>query len=253
METDPFRVFMEMQLQLPRNAPGSDRTTASIFRMLKTLADEPEILVMGCGQGNEVLTLLRESNGRVTAVDIMKPFITRLEKKAEAAHVSGERLPTVCSDFEALDLPHGYFDLIWSEGAIYSMGFEAGIKNWRSFLKPGGILAVSELTWLTSDRPAELTEHWSGEYAEVATASEKMAQLEAQGYVPGGYFPLPQSSWLDTYYRPMQERFGDFLARHDNSVAAQSIVDAERHEISLYERYAAFVSYGFSIARKRAD
>ena len=114
METDPFRVFMEMHLQLPRNAPGSDRTTASIFRMLKTLPGEPEILVMGCGQGNEVLTLLRESKGRVTAVDIMKPFIAKLEEKAEAAQVSGDRLLTVCSDFEALDLPHGYFDLIWS-------------------------------------------------------------------------------------------------------------------------------------------
>jgi hypothetical protein len=32
-------------------------------------------------------------------------------------------------------------DAIWSEGAIYNMGFEAAIAAWKAFLKPGGILS----------------------------------------------------------------------------------------------------------------
>ena len=118
MEADPFRVFLEMQLKLTRNAPGSDRTTRAMFESLKGLPEEPEILCMGCGQGVEVVELLRRSKGRATAVDIMKPFIAKLEAKAETAGISGERLRTVCSDFEALELPEGIFDLLWSEGAV---------------------------------------------------------------------------------------------------------------------------------------
>ena len=145
------------------------------------------------------------------------------------------------------------FDVIWSEGAIYNMGFAAGIRKWREFLKPGGVLAVSEITWLTDSRPAEIESHWVEEYPEIATASAKIAILESSGYSPIGYFPLSPACWLDHYYRPMQNRFAPFLERNGKSVEARAIVDAEQHEIDLYERFSSFVSYGFYIARRTAD
>jgi hypothetical protein len=128
------------------------------------------------------------------------------------------------------------------------MGFERGIRAWRRFLKPGGILAVTELTWLTAERPAELEKHWIQEYPEVDTAAAKMAILEGNGFSPLGYFTLGQRCWLDNYYRPMQSRFADFLLRHGNAEAAKAIVAAEEREISLYERYYPFVSYGYYVA-----
>jgi hypothetical protein len=154
---------------------------------------------------------------------------------------------------DALTFREGELDAIWSEGAIYNMGFEAGITAWRPFLKPGGILAVSELTWLTNDRPAELQAHWDAEYSEVDTASAKMSLLEKRGYSPLGYFTLSESCWLDNYYRPMQQRFSGFLEAHKHSDAAKAIVAAEETEIALYERHRAFVSYGYYVARKAGD
>ena len=153
---------------------------------------------------------------------------------------------------DALPFDEESLDAIWSEGAIYNIGFEHGIRAWRRFLKPGGILAVSELTWLTHDRPAELEEHWMREYPEVDTAAAKTAILEQNGYTPIGYFPLPERCWLDDYYRPLQERFAGFLARHDHSRAAQDVVEAEQREIDLYERFSPFVSYGYYVARRIA-
>jgi hypothetical protein len=114
-------------------------------------------------------------------------------------------------------------------------------------------LAVSELTWLTSERPAELQAHWDREYIEVDTASAKMALLERQGLSPIGYFVLPEYCWLDNYYRPMQERFRRFLEVHRNSDAAKAIVASEEVEIALYELYRTFVSYGYYIARKSGE
>jgi SAM-dependent methyltransferase len=141
---------------------------------------------------------------------------------------------------DALPFEERSFDAIWSEGAIYNMGFENGIRAWRDFLKPKGILAVSELTWLTRERPSELEQHWMQEYPEVATASAKMAILEANGYSPVGYFPLSERCWLDNYYRPMQVRFADFLSRNGHSEPARAIVEAEEKEIALYERFSTF-------------
>ena len=161
-----------------------------------------------------------------------------------------DRINTRVASMDELNFDEESLDVIWSEGAIYNIGFQDGVRSWRRFLRPGGVLAVSEITWLTDRRPAELEDHWTSEYPEVATASTKLAVLEASGYSPLGYFPLPESCWLDHYYRPMQSRFGAFLDRHGHSAAANEIVEAEQHEIDLYERFSAFVSYGFFIATR---
>ena len=81
-------------------------------------------------------------------------------------------------------------------------------------------------------------------------ASSKIGLLERHGYSPIGYFVLPEHCWLENYYRPMQNRFKDFLNRHGNSEEAREIVEAENREIELYEKYKAFYSYGVYVARK---
>jgi SAM-dependent methyltransferase len=193
--------------------------------------------------------LARELDGHVTAVDFLPEFLGRLEDAAGRAGIS-DRITTLAASMVALPFAESAYDAIWSEGAIYNMGFAAGVEAWRRYLKPGGVLAVSELTWLTDQRPEELQTHWEREYPEVGTASSKIAILERFGFSPIGYFPLPEHCWLDNYYRPMQQRFSGYLDRHEGSAGARAIVAAEEREISLYERYKAFVSYGYYIARK---
>lgn len=149
-------------------------------------------------------------------------------------------------------LPFGAssLDAIWSEGAIYNMGFESGKRRWRRFLKRGGNLAISELTWLTASRPAELEAYWGTQYAEVGTPPSKLAVLERNGYAPMAYFVMPEHCWQDACYGPMQQRLAAFLSRHGSSDAAKAVVAAEELEIAQYQRYRAFVGYRYYVARK---
>ena len=48
----------------------------------------------------------------------------------------------------------------------------------------------------------------------------------------------------------MQDSFEAFLKRNGNSEKAQEIVNTEKMEIALYEKYKAHYSYGVYIARK---
>jgi hypothetical protein len=48
----------------------------------------------------------------------------------------------------------------------------------------------------------------------------------------------------------MRNGFSAFLSRHGDSEEARAVVEAERHEIELYEKYKAHYSYGVYIARK---
>jgi SAM-dependent methyltransferase len=151
---------------------------------------------------------------------------------------------------DALPFEEGKFDVIWSEGAVYNMGFEAGISSWSRFLKPGGKLILSEITWLRATRPAELQSYWATEYPEIDVASAKIGLLERHGYGPEAYFVLPVHCWLENYYRPLQSRFHAFLARHGHSDQAKAVVEAEHHEIALYDKYRDYYSYGVYVAKK---
>lgn len=74
--------------------------------------------------------------------------------------------------------------MIWCEGAIYNIGFERGLKEWRKYLKPGGYIAVSESSWFTDERPAEINDFWMDAYSEMDTLPNQVAKLYKAGYLP---------------------------------------------------------------------
>lgn len=245
-----LELLVDLHLDGARQGPGSDEATRLAIHLAGLEhATDLAIADIGCGTGASTLVLASDLDARVTAVDLVEPFLDRLEDAARRSGL-GERITTLVGSMDELSFGDATFDVLWSEGAIYNVGFEAGIRAWRRSLVPDGILAVSELTWLTQDRPTELEAHWVSEYPEVATASAKLAALEDAGYSPLGYFQLPVACWLDHYYRPLQERLPAFLDRHSGSAAARAVVEAEQHEIDLYERYSDHVGYGFYIARR---
>ena len=247
---DDFELLVDLHRDGARQGPGGDSETRQAIA-LSGLAEKKGLTIadIGCGSGASTLVLARDLDARILAVDLFAPFLEKLEAEAERQGFS-DRISAIAASMEELPFEEGSLDAIWSEGAIYNMGFANGARAWRRFLKPGGILAVSELTWLTARRPAELDEYWNREYPEVGMASAKIAELEQAGYSPVGYFPLPRHCWLDNYYRPLESRFAEFIERNCHSPASEAIVEAERSEIALYERNADFVSYGFYIARR---
>lgn len=243
-------LLMDLHRDAARQGPGGDEETRLAIA-LSGLVPSPDLRIadIGCGTGASTLVLARTLGARITAVDFLPAFLTVLEDRSRAAGLS-DRITTLATSMDALPFAEAAYDAIWSEGAIYNIGFETGVRAWRRYLKPGGVLAVSELTWLTAERPDPLERHWGAEYPEVDTASAKLSVLEREGFSPIGYFVLPERCWLDAYYRPMQARFDAFVDRHGGSDAARALVAAEQAEIALYERHRAHVSYGYYIARK---
>lgn len=233
-----------------RQGPGGEQQTRLAITLagLQDQSVKLHIADVGCGTGASTLVLAAELNAEITAVDLFPAFLRILQTRAEQQELADKIAPLICS-MDELPFAANSLDAIWAEGAIYNIGFAKGVARLRPFLKQGGILAASEITWLTHERPDEITAHWESEYPEIATAAEKIRVLEESGFSLKGYFPLPEHCWLDNYYEPLEGRFDTFLAEHD-SAEARAIIDAERHEIALYRKYRRYYSYGFYIAQK---
>jgi ubiquinone/menaquinone biosynthesis C-methylase UbiE len=247
---EDFKLMLDLHLEGDRQGPGSEAMT---LRALELSGLDPNaslrVADIGCGSGASTLALARHTQWQIIAVDFFPVFLEKLSRQAQQQGV-GDQIEAMAGDMNQLPFAEAQFDLIWSEGAIYNMGFEKGIAEWGRFLKPGGILAVSEIAWLTEERPDELTAFWDGEYPEIGTIGEKIRVLEQQGYSSLAHFVLPPACWIQEYYLPTQERIPSFLERHNNSVAAQELVAMENEERALYVANQAFYSYGFFLAQR---
>ena len=97
------------------------------------------------------------------------------------------------------------FEVIWSEGAVYNIGFKAGLEMWQPLLKKTGYAAVTEVAWLRSDAPDNLKAFWNAEYPQMQDIESNLEDLRAAGYQPLEHFTLPESAWWD-YYRAIEKR-----------------------------------------------
>lgn len=248
---DDYSLLIDLHRSGCRQGPGGNAETERALALAAVDSNVPlKIADIGCGTGASTILLARLlSKAHITAVDFLQDFLNILKEDAQKSGVADRISPLRCS-MDSLPFADEELDVIWSEGAIYNMGFEKGVAEWRRFLKPGGILVASEITWLTATRPAEVQQHWDGEYPEIDVASAKFRVLEKHGYTPVGYFILPEQCWLDNYYRPLQARFESFLKQNGHSDDARDVVAAEQKEIALYERFKAYFSYGVYVAKR---
>jgi SAM-dependent methyltransferase len=248
---DDYKLLIDLHKHGDRQGPGGDAETLQAISLAMIDSREPlKIADVGCGTGASSLLLARHLNAQISAIDFLPDFLAVLDERAEQVGVANRISTNACS-MDALPFADEELDVIWSEGAIYNIGFEKGVSEWRRFIKQGGLLVASEITWISDIRPPEIESYWNGEYPEIGLASTKIRLLEKHGYSPVGYFVLPDHCWLDHYYRPMQARFEEFLSRNGNSEEAREVVAAEQREIELYETYKAHFGYGMYIAKKR--
>lgn len=244
------QLLIDFHKDTERQGPGSKYDTLLALSFINYEKGMPlKVADIGCGSGAQTITLAQNIEGTISAVDLFPEFLDKLNIRSQELGLQ-EKIITIGKSMEDLPFSEEEFDIIWSEGAIYIIGFEDGIKKWKDFLKPGGYMAVSEITWKTNSRPAEIEEYWNTEYPQIDTASNKIRILEENGFSPIGYFILPESSWLDNYYQPMEERFDYFLKKHRYSKDAKRLIEVEREEISKYKKFKNFYSYGFYIAKK---
>lgn len=246
MNENQLDFIISLHTKLHRQGPGSDEETLKAIQITGLNASTAlNILDLGCGTGAQTKVLSNNLNGNIIALDLFQPFLDELEDRIKNPNVRAFQ-----GSMEDLTFEKESFDLIWSEGAIYNMGFENGLKYLHPFLLKDGIIALSEITWLTYERPAEIETYWNHEYPEIDTAKGKIKTINESGYQLIDHFILSEESWLNNYYGPLEEELHRIEMEDSLDDELKEIVQSYQNEIDLYKRFKEYFGYGFYLAKK---
>lgn len=244
-----FNFICEYFASVERQGPGSPETTIKALSFIDNLTEDSRIADLGCGTGGQTMVLAQHAPGQITGLDLFPDFIRIFNQNAEQLGVQNKAKGIVGS-MDKLPFEKASLDLIWSEGAIYNIGFERGLTLWHNYLKQGGYVAVSEATWFTDERPNEITDFWMENYPEIDTIPNKVAQLQKAGYIPVATFIIPENCWTEHFYAPSAKAQEFFLEKYAGNKTAEELISSQRHEESLYHKYKAFYGYVFYIGKK---
>ncbi|MDD4921248.1 MAG: class I SAM-dependent methyltransferase [Bacteroidales bacterium] len=244
-----FNLICEYFSNVERQGPGSPEVTIKALGFIDHLTGESCIADIGCGTGGQTMVLAQHVPGHITGIDLFPTFIDLFNQNAGKLNLQ-DRIKGVIGSMDNLPFQNEELDLIWSEGAIYNIGFERGLNEWRKFLKTGGYIAVTEASWFTEERPAEIETFWQDAYPEIDTIPNKVAQLQKAGYMPVATFILPENCWTEHFYALQAAIQEAFLEKHAGNKTAEDLIANERHEAQLYEKYKAFYGYVFYIGKK---
>lgn len=244
-----FNLICEFFSNMERQGPGSPEVTLKALSFIDNLTDSSRIADLGCGTGGQTIVLSRHAPGQITGLDLFPGFIDILNRNAERSGLQ-DRVKGIVGSMDKLPFQHGELDLIWSEGAIYNIGFERGLNEWRKYLKTGGYIAISESSWFTDERPAEIHNFWMDSYPEMDTIPNQVAKIHKAGYLPVAAFILPENCWTEHYFAPKKTVQEIFLNKYEGNKSAEEFSRLQFYEEELYHKYKEFYGYTFFIAKK---
>ncbi len=244
-----FNLICEFFSNMERQGPGSPDVTLKALSFIDDLTEQSYIVDLGCGTGGQTITLANHVKGKITALDLFPKFINIFNRNVKQLGLQ-DRAKGIVGSMDNLPFQEEELDLIWSEGAIYNIGFERGLNEWRKYLKTGGYIAISESSWFTDERPTEINDFWMSAYSEIDTIPNQVGKIHKAGYLPIATFILPETCWTEHYFAPKIKAQEVFLNKYAGNRIAKELVVSQSYEEGLYQKYKDYYGYTFFIAKK---
>jgi len=184
------------------------------LRMIPEI-EKPRILDIGCGSGVSTLELARLTDGEITGLDIDQTALNRLNRKIEKAGLS-DRFKTLNCSLLDMEFPDESFDIVWSEGSIFVIGFKKGLQEWKRLIRPGGFMVVHD---------------------EMGNVKEKLEQISSCGYELLGYFMLDTDIWWKEYFAPLEKLVTETKTKYADDREVLKALNQAQYELDFFRKY----------------
>jgi len=183
------------------------------LRMIPAI-EKPRILDIGCGSGVSTLELARLTDGEITGLDIDQNALDRLNRKIEKAGLSDRFKILNCSLLD-MEFPDESFDIVWSEGSIFVIGFRKGLQEWKRLIRPGGFMVVHD---------------------EMGNVKEKLEQISSCGYELLGYFMLDTDVWWKEYFAPLEKLVTETKTKYADDREVLKALNQAQSELDFFRK-----------------
>jgi len=242
-------LIYEYFVRLERQGPGDPESTIKALSFIDNFSNDIKIADLGCGTGAPTMVLAQNTKGTITGLDIFPGFLEKLYINAGKLGLQN-RVKGIVGSMDKLPFQNNEFDVIWSEGAIDSIGFEKGLNHWNSFLKKNGYIAVTSASWFTDTRPAEIEKWWVDAVPGIGTIGHNISVMQKAGYTLVAAFTLPEKCWTENYFIPKRAIEKSFLEKFAGNKDAEAFLEFEKYEEDLYLKYKQYYGYVFYIGKK---
>ncbi|MFC1967541.1 class I SAM-dependent methyltransferase [Chloroflexota bacterium] len=207
--------FMDEQFNIRKDETRKRllKYTRKAFRMLPQM-DKPKILDIGCGSGIPTLELARLGQGEVIGIDIDQPAMDKLATRIKETGLTSRVQAINCSILD-MTFPDASFDIIWSEGSIYAIGFERGLRDWKRLLKPDGYMVIHD---------------------EQGNVREKLGLIAASGFELLGHFSLSKEEWHSEYFVPLENLIIEYQTIYADASKGPEEFQQARREIDMFKK-----------------
>jgi len=242
-------LIIETHSWLERQGPGSQEMIIKALSFIDNHKEFAKTLDLACGSGGQTMVLAKNITGKITGVDIIPELINVFNDNAKKLNFK-DRVNGIIGSMENLPFQDNDFDLIWSEGAIDTIGFEKGLTYWYGLLKKNGYVVVTCPSWFTNERPAEIEKFWSGAGIGLDTIADNIFIMQKIGYVPIASFILPEKCWIENYFIPREIEDKKLLEKYAGNETVQGYVNDNKYEVELFSKYNHYYGYVFYIGKK---
>lgn len=248
MDKIPQAIFDFFE-KMPRQGPGSEKLTKKLLQKFRyLLPSNPIAADMGCGNGAATL-ILAEQGISITGVDIHQPFLDDMMQKAKDKGL--ERLVKKHqSSMIETNFANNSLDLIWSEGAVFTVGFENALKAFFPILKSGGLLGVSDCFYFQKNTPKEVEKQWQEWDATIKTVAESLEISEKLGYRFIHSEKLTPENWEESFYQPMEKLIASIETDKSSPPDLLEMAKRQRYEMNFFRKNNGFYGYVFHILQK---
>ncbi len=126
---DNLGLLIDLHITGERQGPGDVAETRRAIELSGLNKRQGlKIADVGCGTGASTLVLAADLDAQIIAVDALPEFLEVLRLRAARAGLA-ERVTAVNASMDSLPFDAESLDAIWSEGAIYNMGFERVLRR----------------------------------------------------------------------------------------------------------------------------
>ena len=246
-------LIVETHVGLKRQGPGSSEMTIKALSFIDDIDKISRVADLGCGTGGQTMVLAQNITGNIVGVDMIPDFINIFNDNAKILNFQ-ERVNGIVGSMENLSFQKEEFDLIWSEGAVDSIGFENGFSHcltyWNGFLKKNGYVAVTCPSWFTYEHPAEVEKFWIDAGSGLDTIGNNISTVQKAGYIPVASFTIPEKCWTDNYFTPRTVAEKALLEKYVGNNTVEEYIESSKCEVELYSKYKQYYGYVFYIGRK---